>query len=105
MAQIAVQVKPTVRRHAENRVNRMARYQATEMMDAHNITVGQEAYFAESFGFRAGDVLTVYDRNDVRWYEVKMRNSTTGIYTRQFVKIDDSAHKAAMQKAMEIVKW
>ena len=81
----------------------MAKYQVTEMMDAHNIAVGRETYFSESFGFSAGDVLTVYDRNGVKWYEVNMKSATVGIYTRQFAKIDNSAHKVAMQKAMESV--
>ena len=99
-----LRVIQSVRRHAE-KVGNMANYQATEKMDAHNITIGQEIYFAESFGFRAGDILTIYDRNGVKWHEVKMKNATTGIYTKQFVKIDNSAHKAAMRKAMETVGW
>ena len=83
----------------------MVKYQVTEMMDAYNVTVGKEIYFSESFGFSAGDVLTVYDRNGVKWYEVNMKSATVGIYTKQFVKIDNSAHKAAMQKAIESVGW
>lgn len=83
----------------------MAMFQVTEMMDAYNITIGQESHFANGFGFRAGDTITIYDRNDVKWCEVKMKNETTGVYTRQFVKIDNSAHKAAMKKAMESVGW
>lgn len=75
------------------------------MMDAHNITIGQETHFANGFGFHAGDTITIYDRNGVKWYEVKMKDSTIGIYTKQFVKIYNSEHKAAMQKAMESVGW
>ncbi|MFZ5589650.1 MAG: hypothetical protein ACOY4M_08455 [Pseudomonadota bacterium] len=63
----------------------MTKYKTTEMMDAYNITVGKEIYFSENV-FRAGDVVTIYDRNGVKWYEVKMKNSTTGICTKQFVK-------------------
>ncbi len=79
----------------------MAKYQAEEMMDAHNVAVGKETYFAESLGFCANDVIVIYDRNGVKWYEVKMKSATSGIITKQFVKIDNSEHKAAMTKAME----
>jgi len=83
----------------------MAKYTATEMMDAYNAGIGNEIYYEESFGFCAGDTVTIFDRNGTKWYEVRMKSATSGKIVKQFVKIDNSKHKAAMRKAMKSVGW
>ena len=58
----------------------MGKYNVQKLMEHYHVRIGDKVSFERAFS--KGDTVTIYDKNMVKWYDVKMNRTHAGVISK-----------------------